>query len=389
MSDAAPTPAPPAEPGSRTSAPPPDRRADVDGKQTMVADLLREWECEGLLVLDPENFAWLTSGATARNVLDPAQLPGLFYTAESRALLANNVDAQRLFDEEIDDLGFQLKEWPWYWERESLVGYLGRGRPLACDVPLGDCKMIGERLRWERRGLTLYELAAYRELGLVVAHALEATCRTLGVGQSEQEIAGQLAHRVLHRGAETVAVMALADGRARRCRRGVPSSATVARSCLLSLTARQAGLHATASRSMSIGPPDPMTLKEHDTACKVTAHYFASSWPDGVPEQLLQAGRRVMQISGFEHEWRLAPQGWLTGRAPVEQLLTPKTTELFRMGLAVTWQSSIGAALSCDSFVVTAKGPMLITQPATSWPVKRIRVQGAYLNRPDILQRDK
>ena len=169
----------------------------------------------------------------------------------------------------------------------------------------------------------------------------------------------------------------------------MPSSATVGKSCLLSLTARQAGLYACASRAISFGPADAMTLKEHDTACKVTAHYFASSWPDAVPEQLLQAGRRVMQISGFEHEWRLAPQGWLTGRAPVELLLTPKTTELFRMGVALTWQSSIGAALSCDSFVVTAKGPVLITQPASSWPVKRIRIQGAYMSRPDILQRDK
>lgn len=366
-----------------------DRRADVDGKQTHVADLLREAECDGLIVLDSDNFAWLTAGATARNVLDPAQMPGLYCTAEARYLLANNVDAQRLFDEEMDDLGFQLKEWPWHWEREALIGYLGKGRPLACDVPLGDCKVIGERLRWERRGLTLFELAAYRDLGLVVAHALEATCRTLMPGQTEQEIAGQLAHRALHRNAEPIAVTAMGDGRARRYRRGVPSSAPVTKSCVLSLTARQAGLCATASRSVTFGPADAVMVKEHDTACKVTANYFASSWPDAVPEQLLLAGRRVLQISGFEHEWRMAPQGWLTGRAAVEQLLTPKTTELFRVGVAVTWQSSVGAALSCDSFVVTAKGPVLITQPASSWPTKRIRIQGNYMSRPDILQRDK
>jgi Xaa-Pro aminopeptidase len=361
----------------------------VDGKQTLVADLLREVGCDGLLILDPDNFSWLTSGATPRNVLDPAQLPGLYLTPEARFVVSNNVDAQRLFDEEIDDLGFQLKEWPWHWEREALLNHLGKGRPLASDVPLADCKNIGERLRWERRGLTLYELAAYRELGLVVAHALEATCRTLGAGQTEQEIAGQLAHRVLHRGAEPLAVMALGDGRARRYRRGVPSSAPVTKSCVLSLTARLAGLCVSASRTTTLGPADGVTLKEHDTACKVTANYFASSWPDAVPEQLLLAGRRVLQISGFEHEWRMAPQGWLTGRSPVEQLLTPKTTELFRVGVALTWQSSVGAALSCDSFVVTAKGPVLITQPAANWPVKRIRIQGNYMSRPDVLQRDK
>lgn len=366
-----------------------DRRADIDGKQTQIADLLREIECEGLIILAPENFAWLTSGATPRNVLDPAQMPGLYLTAEARYLLANNVDAQRLFDEEIDELGFQLKEWPWHWDREQLISFVGKGRPLACDVPLGDCKVVGDRLRWERRGLTLCELAVYRELGLVVAHALEATCRTLSPGQTEQEIAGQLAHRSLHRGAEPISVMVMGDGRARRYRRSVPTSAPVSKSCVLALTARLSGLCATGSRSICFGPIDAVTAKEHDAACKVTAHYFASSWPDAVPEQLLQAGRRVLQISGFEHEWRMAPQGWLTGRAPVEQLLLPRTTDLLRTGVAVTWQSSVGSALSCDTFVVTAKGPVLITHPASNWPVKRIRIQGAYMSRPDILQRDK
>ena len=41
----------------------PDRRADVEAKQARVATLLQEAGCEGLLVLEPENFAWLTSGA--------------------------------------------------------------------------------------------------------------------------------------------------------------------------------------------------------------------------------------------------------------------------------------------------------------------------------------
>ena len=42
------------------------RRADIDAKQAAVAGLLREVGCEGLLVLEPPNFAWLTSGAVAR-----------------------------------------------------------------------------------------------------------------------------------------------------------------------------------------------------------------------------------------------------------------------------------------------------------------------------------
>ena len=55
--------------------------------------------------------------------------------------------------------------------------------------------------------------------------------------------------------------------------------------------------------------------KEHNAVCRVSASYLASTWPDAVPREILTAGRRIYLISGFEHEWLQAPQGWLTGRA--------------------------------------------------------------------------
>src|SRR5262249_62408674 len=89
-----------------------DRRADIDAKQTRLASLLQEIGCEGLLLLEPENFAWLTSGAAARGVLNPDELPVLYFSADQRWAICNNVDSQRLFDEELQGLGFLLKEWP-------------------------------------------------------------------------------------------------------------------------------------------------------------------------------------------------------------------------------------------------------------------------------------
>src|SRR6266849_4155974 len=74
-----------------------DRRADLENKQGRIAKLLQEIGCEGLLVLDPDNFAWLTDGAAARGILDPADFPALYYSPDQRWVVASNVDAQRLF----------------------------------------------------------------------------------------------------------------------------------------------------------------------------------------------------------------------------------------------------------------------------------------------------
>jgi Xaa-Pro aminopeptidase len=363
-----------------------DRRADVDAKQTRVAALLQDAGCDGLLVTDPENFAWLTSGATVRGALDPDELPCLYFSPEGRWLLSSNVDSQRTFDEEMDELGFQLKEWPWHWGREQLLADLCQGRRLACDRPLRDWKPVGDVLRKARRALTVYEQACYRALGAIVGHALEATCRTMPAGITEREVAGQLSHRLVHRGAQVVTVGVAADGRSRLYRQFGFTATAITKYALLTVAARKYGLVATASRAVAFGEPDPQVRQEQEAVCKIGATYLASTWPDALPSQILGAGRRVYQISGFEHEWRHCPQGHVTGRSAVELALTPATEELFQAGWAVTWRISAGAASGCDTFLITDKGPELLT-PTEVWPLKRIRIQGADFLRPDVLQR--
>ncbi|MEI7687135.1 MAG: M24 family metallopeptidase [Planctomycetota bacterium] len=372
--------------GELNLAGPADRRADVDIKQVYIAGLLKELGVDGLLVVQPENFSWLTSGGSARSALDAESLPGLYFTNEGRWLLSCNADTQRLFDEEIDGLGFQLKEWPWQQGRSQLLNDLCQGRKLASDAPLGDCPQVGERLALARLTLSEYERACYRALGQLISHTLEATSRTFRQGDSEREVAGQIGHRLIHRGAMPVSIAVSADGRSRNYRQGSFTATPIRNSCVLKLTARKYGLCATASRSVCFGTPDALFRKEHDAASKVCATYVASSWPDAVPRQILTGGQRIYQLVGAEGEWYLSPQGHVTGRACVEMPLTPKNEQLLQANWAITWQASIGAAVSCDTFLIGEEGARAVTG-AESWPLKRIRTQGAEFVRPDLLVR--
>jgi hypothetical protein len=366
---------------------PSDRRADVDAKQLFVANLLKELGLDGLLVLQPENFSWLTSGGTARNTLDPEALPGLYFNAEGRWLISCNAETQRLFDEEIDGLGFQVKEWPWHLGRSPIVQELcQQGRKIGSDVKLNECTSVAERLNIARCTLTEYERACYRALGQLISHTLEATGRTFRQGDSEREIAGQIGHRLIHRGAMPLAISVAADGRSRNYRQGSFTATPVRNYCVLKVTARKYGLCATASRSVCFGTPDGIIRKEHDAASKVCATYVASSWPDAVPRQILSGGQRIYQLVGAPEDWYLAPQGYVTGRCCVEMGLTPKNESLLHANWAITWQASIGAAVSCDTFLIGDEGARAVTG-AESWPLKRIRTQGAEFVRPDLLVR--
>jgi Xaa-Pro aminopeptidase len=363
-----------------------DRRSDVDVKTARVAELLRRVRCDSLLLLEPENFAWITAGGTPRGVIDPGTGAAVYCTPEARWVVAGGADAQRLFDEEIDGLGFQLKEWPWHWGREQLLAELCGAKKVACDRPLPDAVLVEEQLRHSRRRMTLYDQACYRAMGMTLAHALEATCRAIAPGDTEREVAGHLAHRLIHRGVHPVHIGVAADGRSRLYRRFGYTPAEVRRYAVLTATGRKYGVHATASRSVCFGALPDEFRREHNAGCRVGASYLASTWPDAVPREILLAGRRIYLISGFEHEWMQAPQGHLTGRAPVELALTPSTEELFEPGWVVTWSANAGAALACDTFLITDDGARDLT-PADGWPQKRIRVQGADMHCPDVLQR--
>jgi Xaa-Pro aminopeptidase len=363
-----------------------DRRADIDGKMARVADLLRLVRCDAVVLLEPENFAWLTSGATARGVLDPACSPAAYCCGEGRWVVAGNADAQRLFDEEIDGLGFQHKEWPWHWGREKMLEELCQAKKVACDRPLPGTVDVAAQLARMRLRLTRYEQACYRALGGTLAHALEATCRTINAGETEREVAGHLAHRLIHRGVHPAHLGVAGDGRSRVYRQFGYTPAEITQYAVLTATGRKYGLFATASRSVCFGPVPDDFRKDHNAVCRVNASYLASTWPDAVPREILLAGRRIYLVSGFEHEWMQAPQGHITGRAGVEVALTPRTEDLFEAGWAVSWTATAGAACGADTFLVTDEGPRSLTPPE-GWPLKCIRVQGNELIRPDVLQR--
>src|SRR5438105_3893081 len=104
------------------------RRLDIDAKQQLIAQLLHDCGCDGLLVLNPTNVRWLTSGAGPVGLLGRDEMPGLYFTPHQRWLLASSTDSQRMFVEELDGLGFMLKEWHWSASREQLLVDLVYGR---------------------------------------------------------------------------------------------------------------------------------------------------------------------------------------------------------------------------------------------------------------------
>lgn len=362
------------------------RRLDVDAKQEFVARLLHDTGCEGLLVLHPANFRWLTSGAATAGLFGRDETPVLYFNPNQRWLVSSATDSPRLFADELDGLGFQLKEWPWTASREQLLADLVFGRKVACDQPFRECKPTGAFFAHTRRRLSVYEAERLAELGGMVAHALEATARHFDWGDPEEEIAGHLAHRLLRHGAEPVALQITGDGRGRVFRRRGSRSDAVERSCVLQATARKFGLHATAARTVFRSPPDETERAEFEAALRLRVTHLALSKAGERVYAALDAGVTLLRPSPFEHEWRLAPAVCLTGREPSEGVFQATAQDKWLPGWAAVWQERIGAAAAVDTYLMQDGGWRPITPPSL-WPVRKATSRGRTFELADFLVR--
>jgi Xaa-Pro aminopeptidase len=363
------------------------RRDDVDLKQIILARLLADSECEGLLLLEPANFRWFTSGSLPSGAIAPDEAPGLFVNPLQRWILCCNTDTQRFFDEELDGLGFQVKEWHWSVSREQHVTDLCFARKIACDRPFRQCKQINSFIAQERRRLTRFEEEQTRLLGRIVAHALEATARNIELGDTEAEIAGHLAHRLLRHGAEPAVIQVAADDRARDYRRPGVSGEPVQNRCLLQATATRGGLFVTASRTVAFRTPDTQVRLEFDAAARLSAYWTATAKIGDSAATLLEAQQQLFAGTAFEHEWRLSAPGWWTGREPCEESFSPKGSGKLTDGNALVLRAQIGGCVVTDTFILRSGRWTPIT-PVEDWPYRRYTMQGAKFDRPDLLIRD-
>ena len=363
------------------------RRLDVEAKQELVAKLLHDSQSEGLLILLPANFRWLTAGADPVGFFGRDERPGLFYTHQQRFLITSSVDSQRFFDVELDRLGFQLKEWQWTTRRDQLIADMVYGRKIASDQPFRDCKDVASYFPAARRVLSQYEADHLRRLGHQVAHAVEATARNVEPGETESEIAGHLAHRLVRHGIHPESIQVTGDGRNQTHLRRSHTAEPSERSVFIQVTGRREGLFATCARTVWFGEMEPTIRTEYDLALRMGAAQVAVATPGAKVTQAIEAGQILLRGTPYEHDWRRAPTVALTGREPSEGLFLPSSVERWIEHWAAVWQARVGSAAIIDTFILQPDGWENLTPPS-EWPVRRVTFQGKTYDRADVLVRD-
>lgn len=364
-----------------------DRADEVERRHRLLAEHMALQGDEGLLICRPSSFSWLTCGGRNTRPGTSDTVAAAFLTQEARVLLCNCVDSQRIFDRELPALGFQLKERPWEEAGEVLRDDLCRGRQVACDVPRNGTRDAAAELTDFRRRLDKRELAALRGIGRALTHAVEATCRTLQHGDTEAEVAGHVAHRLLRHEVNPARIQVMADGQGHRYRHWGFGSDRIERYCVISAVGERRGLHCGITRTVSLGQPPSSLLESHQLAALVAATGMFFSQAGWQAEETWKRVQRIYEKFGAPDEWRLADQADITGYEAVEQQISPRSTGCLSTGTPVFWHPTVNAAGVGETIIVQSDHAEHITRP-DDWPRLEIEVKGKIVQVPDVLCRE-
>lgn len=366
------------------------RRADIEIKHQRIREFLDRTDQDAVVLGRAESVAWFTSGGDLpQDCGSESSSVLLFINRKSRAVVADNVQSARAFEEELAGLGFHLKERPWFDDPARVIAELSHNKRIATDLTTFGCPQWRrdlDPLRELRRRLTTLERQRIRELGRALTLAVEATCRNFNRGEREADLAGHLAHRLIREGVMPIALSVAADGRLKRYREPLFKDERINRIATIHVVGRRHGLCASVSRTVAFEPVDPEHEANHALAAMVDASYIYFSRPGEPVAEVFRRGRRIYEKFNAPHEWTLDYQGMLMGYSPRDALLVPSTNLVLEPDMAVCWSPSVGAARSEDTMVVDSRGFEIVTA-AQDWPQIEVSVKGYAIARPGILRR--
>jgi Xaa-Pro aminopeptidase len=366
-----------------------DRTREASGKIEAVRDRLSKTGHSGVLLESQANFAWITAGGHSHVVTSEERgVAGILITADLAAIVTTNIEVRRLTDEQIPPDCFETIEYPWHspeqWEKR--IAEIASPDGLATDLPSENQIDFGPELTELRRVLGQSEIDRYKDLAQDAASAVESACRAVHLRESELAMAARVAAACCEKDILPVVNLVAADERIAKYRHPLPTANRVDRTLLVVLTARRNGLHASLTRTVCFGKPDPEQVARHRACARIDARMILNSLPGRNLSDIVKAGVDQYAAEGFPDEWRQHHQGGLTGYAGREILATPATGYSLNANQALAWNPSVAGAKSEDTILVREQGIEVLTSTG-HWPQLEVELEGQTLARPALLTR--
>jgi len=363
------------------------RADDLAIKRARVREFLTTHNLGGVLFTLQKSFSWYTGGGQNHVALTTeAGAAALLATPEQDYLVANNIEAGRIMEEEgLADFGVQPLAYRWDGDNSDATRLVER--VLAGKRYTTDTGPHADELNRLRYSLTPLEVERYRALGRDSAEAMAEVCRMIAPGQTEWQVAAMLSKALWERKIVPAVVLVAADERIARYRHPIPTEKPVERCAMAVICGRRHGLILSTTRLVHFGPISADLRRKHDAVMAVDAAYIGATAIGTDVDEIFQKGLDVYDEMGFADEWMLHHQGGGTGYSTRDFKATLHCKEVVQPWQAYAWNPSITGTKSEDTIIATPDGPEILSM-VKDWPAVEIPVgPGPSIPRADILVR--
>jgi len=346
--------------------------SELEEKTERIAAMLVRESLDAVLLNAQHNFAWLTAGGS--NGVDLSRDNGiaslLIARNGRRFVLANVIEIDRMFAEEISPDDFQAISYPWQEEKsvpalilEKAGSVLDPGSLIASDMPIsGTGPIIENKISSCRYQLTEEELERFRSLGRDAGAALGRVIGKLDPGETELQIAEKMRHELGLGGMSSVVALVAADERIKKFRHPVPTENIWRKALLIVTCAKRAGLIVSLSRMICAGEVPADLQMRTEAAAYVNAKMLDATRPGATGAEVYTAAANAYAERGFGDEINRHHQGGAAGYKTREWVAHPASAEVVHCDQAFAWNPSITGTKVEETYIANEGGIEVITR---------------------------
>lgn len=329
--------------------------SEITDKLNKLRRALQETGAAAVRLRGTDWFAWATAGGSHTVLLAAAAgVADVLATQEGAYILTNEIEAQRLKDEELPGGMYQVQASPWADEepQKAFLREVTAGGKIISDRPTNGESPLPNSLMQQKRILLPSEIDRYRQVGRLASEAMTEVMQQAQPDWTEYELAGAGAKALWSRGLHPALTLVAGERRLPLYRHAVPTGEAIGRRAMMVFCARGFGLYANLTRFVAFGKLSEEEQNRHRQVREIEAVVLDLSKPDIPLNQVYQHLKQAYEQHGYPDGIHKHHQGGPTGYLSRETIATPTSPDRLAANMAIAWNPSLPAAKVEDTFLI-------------------------------------